>query len=295
MVKKKARDIVLDAIFIIIGTGLSAFAVTSIMIPNGLTCGGITGLARIVQESSGISFSIIYYAFSAVVFLLVTILLGFKESKKLALMSIVMPTMILIFERLSINLLDEKDLMLAAVYCGVLFGMSWGVIFWRGFAMGGTDSLSQIVKRKMFPFLDTSRILFVIDASIILISALVFDRNIALYALVTQFISMKLIDAVLYGFATKFVQLDVITNIPRELRDFVIQNVVRGVSSVEITGEYTGVKRRKLMIICSPRESMLIKRFLAKNDPSSMVSVIALNSVWGTGRGFKQIDKEDAI
>ncbi|NLY81946.1 MAG: YitT family protein [Clostridiales bacterium] len=295
MIKKKASDILLDIIFILIGTGLSGFAITSIMIPNGLSSGGITGIARIVQESFGISFSIVYYILSAVVFLLVTILLGFKESKKLILISIAMPTMILIFERLNLNLLDEKDLMLAAIYCGVLFGLSLGLIFWRGFAMGGSDSLAQIVKRKLFPFLDTSRILFVIDAIIILISGLVFDRNIALYALVTQYISMKLIDAVLYGFATKLVRLDAITNIPRELRDFVIQNVVRGVSSVEITGEYTGVKRRKLMIICSPRESMLVKRFLANNDPSSMVSVIALNSVWGTGRGFKQIDKEDSI
>ncbi len=295
MIKKKASDILLDIIFILIGTGLSGFAITSIMIPNGLSSGGITGIARIVQESFGVSFSIVYYILSAVVFLLVTILLGFKESKKLILISIAMPTMILIFERLNLNLLDEKDLMLAAIYCGVLFGLSLGLIFWRGFAMGGSDSLAQIVKRKLFPFLDTSRILFVIDAIIILISGLVFDRNIALYALVTQYISMKLIDAVLYGFATKLVRLDAITNIPRELRDFVIQNVVRGVSSVEITGEYTGVKRRKLMIICSPRESMLVKRFLANNDPSSMVSVIALNSVWGTGRGFKQIDKEDSI
>ncbi|MBK5253995.1 MAG: YitT family protein [Peptostreptococcaceae bacterium] len=293
--KKSKRDIVLDIIFVLIGTGTIGFTISAVMIPNGLTSGGITGVARIVQEAFGISFAIIYYILLTSVFILVTVLLGFKEGKKLMLISVVLPTMILIFEKLDIKLLDEKDLMLAAVYCGVLFGIGLGLVFWRGYSTGGTDSIAQILKRKVFPFLDTSRILFIIDASVILISALVFGKNIALYALVTQYITMKLIDAVMYGFTTKLVQLDVITNIPEKLKDFVIENVARGVSSTEITGEYTGIKRRQLIIICSPRESMLVKRFLSTKDPNSMVTVTALNSVWGIGRGFKQIDKDDII
>lgn len=106
---------------------------------------------------------------------------------------------------------------------------------------------------------------------------------------------MKFIDAVLYGLETKLVQLNVITSIPDALKAFVIENIQRGVSSVEITGEYTGIRRKQLVIMCSPRESMLIRRFLAVNDPHSFVSVVGLNSVWGMGRGFKEIDKEDTI
>lgn len=295
MMKKKPRDIAIDIIFITLGTAAGAFATTAIMIPNGLTCGGLTGIARLLQQYIDMDFSIIFYILCGLVFLLVTFFLGFKESKKLLLLSVTYPGVIFIFEKFNFTLLDEKDLMLAAIFCGIMFGLSSGLVFWRGFAFGSTDSIAQIIKRKWFPYVDTSRILFIIDAAVIVLSAFIFDRNIALYALVTQYIAMKFIDAVLYGLETKLVQLNVITSIPDALKAFVIENIQRGVSSVEITGEYTGIRRKQLVIMCSPRESMLIRRFLAVNDPHSFVSVVGLNSVWGMGRGFKEIDKEDTI
>ena len=49
------------------------------------------------------------------------------------------------------------------------------------------------------------------------------------------------------------------------------------------------VGRKQLKILCSPRESFLIKRHLAKKDPKSFVSVISVKSVWGRGRGFSDI------
>ena len=295
MMKKKPRDIAIDIIFIALGTAAGAFATTAIMIPNGLTCGGLTGIVRLLQQYIDIEFSIIFYILCGLVFLLVTFFLGFKESKKLLLLSVTYPGVIFIFEKFDFTLLDEKDLMLAAIFCGIMFGLSSGLVFWRGFAFGSTDSIAQIIKRKWLPYVDTSRILFIIDAAVIVLSAFIFDRNIALYALVTQYIAMKFIDAVLYGLETKLVQLNVITSIPDALKAFVIENIQRGVSSVEITGEYTGIRRKQLVIMCSPRESMLIRRFLAVNDPHSFVSVVGLNSVWGMGRGFKEIDKEDTI
>ena len=78
------------------------------------------------------------------------------------------------------------------------------------------------------------------------------------------------------------------------LTDFIMNELGRGVSSIEITGEYTGDKRKQLKILCSPRESFLIKRHLAKYDPKSFVSVISVKSVWGVGRGFSDIRDIDS-
>ena len=69
----------------------------------------------------------------------------------------------------------------------------------------------------------------------------------------------------------------------------VMNELGRGVSSIEVTGEYTGDRRKQLKILCSPRESFIIKRYLAKEDPNSFVSVTSIKSVWGRGRGFSDI------
>ena len=100
---------------------------------------------------------------------------------------------------------------------------------------------------------------------------------------------MKVGEAVMFGLSTKIVELDIIPGDPEALTKYIMEELGRGVSSVEITGEYTGDKRKQLKILCSPRESFLIKRHLAKNDPKSFVAVISVNSVWGVGRGFSDI------
>lgn len=47
--------------------------------------------------------------------------------------------------------------------------------------------------------------------------------------------------------------------------------------------------RIKLVTICSPRESMLIKRFIASKDVNAFVNVISVISVWGKGIGFDSL------
>ena len=80
--KKKLKTLVVDFIVLILACSAGAFATTAVMIPNGLTSGGITGVVRIIQSFVNINFSIVYYMIAAIVFVLVTVLLGFKEAKK---------------------------------------------------------------------------------------------------------------------------------------------------------------------------------------------------------------------
>ena len=140
--------------------------------------------------------------------------------------------------------------------------------------------------------MDISRILLVLDSVIIVISAFIFGRNIALYALVTQFIGSKMVDFIMYGFETKIVQMQIITSRSEDIAKYIMSEIHRGVSSYDIVGEYTGQHRKQLIVLCSPRESMVIKKYLIDVDPSAFVTVMQVNTVWGEGRGFTDIEEE---
>ena len=71
-----------------------------------------------------------------------------------------------------------------------------------------------------------------------------------------------------------------------------MDEIGRGVSSYDMVGEYTGAHRKQLSVLCSPRESILIKRRLAELDPKAFVSVMQVNTVWGYGKGFTDIEDE---
>ncbi len=290
--KETVKEKLINFIFLLIACAVGAFATTAVMIPNGLTSGGLTGLVRILQNYVDINFSLAYYAGAFLILIVVLATLGLQEAKKVLAVTILYPAVMFVMELFDFQLLEEKDVILAAIFCGVFSGVCNGIVFWRGYAFCGTESIATILKKKLMPQVDLSKILLALDAAIIIISAFIFGRNIALYALVTQFIASKMVDFIMYGFETKIVQVNILTTKPDETIAFVMRDLNRGVSSRTAVGEFTGQSKKELVVLCSPRESMILKRFLASVDPAAFVTVLHVDTVWGSGKGFTEINKD---
>ncbi len=290
--KETVKEKLINFIFLLIACAVGAFATTAVMIPNGLTSGGLTGLVRILQNYVDINFSLAYYAGAFLILIVVLATLGLQEAKKVLAVTILYPAVMFVMELFDFQLLEEKDIILAAIFCGVFSGVCNGIVFWRGYAFCGTESIATILKKKLMPQVDLSKILLALDAAIIIVSAFIFGRNIALYALVTQFIASKMVDFIMYGFETKIVQVNILTTKPDETITFVMRDLNRGVSSRTAVGEFTGQSKKELVVLCSPRESMILKRFLASVDPAAFVTVLHVDTVWGSGKGFTEINKD---
>ena len=291
--RARVKRLMFNLFMVAIGCAINAFATIGIMIPNGLSSGGLTGVVRILQKFITIDFSVMYYCGALIIFSICWALLGFREARKILVVTVMYPAFLILFERLGVTLLQEKDIILAAIYVGVVAGVGAGIIFERGFSFGGTDTIAKILRKKALPFVSLSQILLVIDAAVIILSGFVFGRNIALYALVTQVIFAKTVEIVMFGFDSKLVQVEIITNYHDQIAEYILNDIGRGVSNIAITGLYTGELRNKIITICSPRESMLIKTYIAGVDRKAFISVIHVESVWGTGSGFGSLsDKE---
>ncbi len=291
--KDKLKPALTDAFFLVIACVVGAFATTAVMIPNGLTSGGLTGVVRIMQYFVDVNFSLAYYAGAFLILIVVVAAIGLREARKVLVVTILYPAVLFVMELFDFQLLEEKDVILAAIFCGVFSGVCNGIVFWRGYAFCGTESIAKIIKKKFAPQVDISRILLMLDAGIIVVSAFIYGRNIALYALVTQFIASKMVDFIMYGFETKIVQVNILTAKAEETIEFVMKDLNRGVSSRTTVGEFTGQQKKELVVLCSPRESMLLKRFLAAEDPAAFVTVLHVDTVWGSGKGFSSIDREE--
>ena len=115
--KRKLRTFLIDFVVLLVSCIAGAFSTVGVLIPNGLTTGGITGIVRIVQRFVDVDFSILFYSGSFIVLLLVAVLLGIIEARKILMLSVMYPTVLFIFEHIDIQLLEEGDVLLAAVYC----------------------------------------------------------------------------------------------------------------------------------------------------------------------------------
>lgn len=293
--KINAKKIGIDLLIIAIGCLIGTFSSIAIMIPNGLTSGGVTGIARIVQHFLNLPFSWLYYAGSLIVLLMCFVILGKAEARKIVVLSVVYPAALVFWEHFDIQLIEGTDTLLATIYCGVFSGLCSGMILSRGYSSGGSDTIAKMIHAKLLPQVPLSKVLLGVDASIIIASAFVFGRNIALYALVTSVISSKVIDYYMYGLTPKIVQVEIITNEADTIQQYILDTICRGVSRENVTGAYTNTKRPKLVVLCSPRESVLIRRYVGTADPQALLTVQAINEVWGSGTGFKAHDDNAGI
>jgi len=290
--KSQVKFFFFDLLMIIVGCSIGAFSTVGILIPNGLTSGGITGIVRILQNYVDIDFSIMYYIGSMLVLILCAITLGFREARKILLVSIIYPGIMMIFEHINIQLLEESDIILAAIYCGVFSGVCSGIILSRGYSFGGSDTIAKIIHKKILPHVPLSKVLLVLDASVIIASAFVYGRNIALYALVTTIIVSKTIDIYMFGLKTKIVQVEIISDEYQDIANYIMKDINRGISMETITGAYTKKERIRMMVLCSPRESIVIRNYIAQKDTEALITVIPVDTVWGNGTGFNKISEE---
>ena len=290
--RQKIKELSADFAVLLAACCISSFSTVAVMIPNGLTSGGLTGIVRIMQNFIDADFSVLYYGCTGVVLIMVIIFLGWREFRKILMLSVMYPAVLFLFEQLNFQLLEERDVILAAVFCGVLSGTYIGLVFWKGYASAGTEAIARIIRKKLCPDLSMSRILLCVDAAIIVFSAFVFGRNIAMYALITQVIITRVSEMIIYGFTGKVVQLSIITSEHEGIKKYILEDLDRGVSSIRVTGEYTQTEFMELTVMCSLRESVLIRKKIAVLDPDAFVVVTKVEAVWGHGKGFSDIDKD---
>jgi uncharacterized membrane-anchored protein YitT (DUF2179 family) len=289
--KIKNNKVLMDIVVSGIGCLLLAFAIASILKPNGLVTGGFTGLSIVLSKLLNINYTYIYYAFSLAVMASAFFFLGKKSSFKIMLISVLFPVILIAMDRAGFYFV-ENDLLLGAVYFGVVGGIGGGLIFKRGFSTGGTDTIAQILHSKIFPFISLSQIIFVIDIGVIAFAALVFDRNIALYGIISNFVFAKSVDMVLFGFGSKKLKMEIISESNDNIADYIMNELGRGLTILDVTGGYSKEIKSKILTICSPRETMLIKRFVADIDAKAFVYVLPVVSVWGEGNGFDKLQEE---
>ena len=292
--KTKAGKFLREALLVIVSAFFGSSVQIFVMIPNGMTSGGMPGIARLITHFLPISYSLVYYTLSMIVLIIAGLTMGRAEVRRIIALGFAYPIMLFIFEHIDYVFLKSPDPFLAALLIGLFYGIATGVGYIGGYSSGGTDTLARVFKFKLFNHLRTGDIQMVMDIIIIGISAFVFDTNVAMYAIVTAIIAARVISVITVGYSGKFVQFDIIASTKEKeeaITEFVLHDVDRAVTSHLSRGEYTKEERRTLTIICTPAESIRIKKYIAENDPQAFATVMPITTVWG--KRFSDIQEVD--
>ena len=290
----KAYQVFRSTVIVLLSAFFGSSVQIFVMIPCGMTSGGMPGIVRLITHFfPQISYSVVYYTLSMLILILVFFTMGKAEVGRIIALAFAYPVMLFIFEKMDFELLDTPDPLLASLLIGVCYGMATGIGYIGGFSSGGTDSIARVIKFKLLNYVKVGDIQMAMDVTIILISAFVFNTNVAFYAVINAVVAAKVISMVMIGVGGRYVQFDIISSKPEEITEYVLNTVNRAVTSHVSRGEYTKQERRTLTVICTPNESIKIKKYVAEIDPDAFATMMPITTVWG--KRFSDIREVDNV
>lgn len=286
----KSKQIFYDFLGFVTGSICLAFSVQYFCAPNKISIGGLTGLATMVNYllHGAVSIGTLVILFNIPLFILSWIFLGRMGFVKSVIGTVTSAVFMNVFEWLHMTPY-QHDILLAALFGGVIGGVGIGLIFLRGGNTGGVDIIGRLVKLKL-PYMEIGRLILVIEGVLLVCTTLVY-RNIenALYSLITIYVYSYCIDMMLYG-VDRGKAYFVISEKPREISKEIIAKLHRGVTIIPAIGAYTDQSKEVLMIALRTNEVIKAREIIKQIDPTSFI--IVCNTSETIGYGFKSI-KDD--
>ena len=265
VIKQKIR--IKELIEFIIGCFLVALAFNLFMSPNNLVAGGVSGFSLILKHFFGLNPSTIISVANVFLIILSFLVLGKEKTKATILGSILFPIFVSLTEHLSTYIsFKESEMILIAVFGGVLQGLGAGLIFRAGYSTGGTDILNMIVS-KIFKISLGNSMLFT-DGTIIVIGAFVFGFNHLMYSLIILYLISTLTDKVVLGISDSKA-FYIITSKEKEVKDFVINELKHGVTEFNAKGGYNSENQTVLMSVVPTREYYKLKEGIHNIDKNA--------------------------
>lgn len=278
----------MDYLLIIVGTCLMAVAVISAFDKAGMVTGGFSGVAIIVKEwteslvPGGIPLWITNMALNIPLFFLGMRLGGFQFVKKalvgelcLSFWLAVLPGCIPDFN------LAGNDLLLAAVYGGVIQGVGIGLVFLGQGTTGGTDMMAALIQRKLKHY-SIAQIMQFIDGLVVVVGMYVFGVYKALYAIIAVYLVTKVTDGMIEGL--KFSKgAYIITEKADQVSHMIINEMDRGVTGLKGVGMYSGQDKLMLFCVVNKKEIVTLKEKVDMIDPDAFVIVCDVREVHGEG------------
>lgn len=278
MVKVQVRKIIV----VIIGAFIFAFSMNFFLIPAGVYSSGFSGLSqllsRLFSEYVNITISVGVWLF--LLNIPVTILGWKKVGKTFTLysfFSVIVSTFFL--NIIPIQKLSD-DILLNAVFGGVIGAIGIGMTLREGASTGGMDIIAVYLSRVIEG--SVGKFTMILNSFIILSAGFLFGWEKSLYTLVVLFSSSKVIDLI-HTQSQKLTAM-IVTENSYDLKKAILSRLTRGVTIVPAHGAYSESGKDMLITVISRYELYELRKIIKEIDAKAFTNILQTDSVIGLFR-----------
>ena len=298
LTKRQIKD------FLNLNLGVILISISYIFIqaPNNQVYGGVQGISIVINnflQSSRVSYYLL--ALNVILLIISLIFIGKGFFLKTLYASIATFVYAWILEWFltpavleTVQTFFKDNGFLFVVGGAVLAGFGLGLAFKSGASTGGMDIVQQIfLKYLKIPY---SKSIMILDGTVGLIGSLLLHKNVdllqnLLYAVVFIILEGEIMDLVAFG-GFNVRSTYIICDKVKEVKDYIITNLERGVTEVPSIGGYTNESRTMLVCILPASEYYDLKAVVMKLDPRAFMFTTRASEVHGEGFSYDSDEQQ---
>ena len=136
---KKLGYQILELCGILLGNAILAFGIAAFVLPHGMITGGATGLGLVTSRVFGVDLSVAVAVYNIILFAVGAFVLGKKFALTTIVSTIVYPMFLSFFTQQQWIATMTNDILLSAIYAGIMVGLGVGIVIRFGASTGGLE------------------------------------------------------------------------------------------------------------------------------------------------------------
>ncbi len=268
--------IVSRALLVIIGGIITAYGLESVLIPNRVSDGGVTGLSIVGSQLFSLPLGFLIALLN-----IPFVYLGYKQiGKSFAIYSVIGIATLAVSTSLMhhIPTIIQGDTLLVTVVGGIIIGFGMGLALRNGGALDGIDMLAVLLSRKS-PF-GTSDLILFLNMFVFIVVSTVFGLQGAFLSAIAYFIASKVIPIVEEGLSG-LKSFKIITTEPELMVETIRDRLGRGATYSLALGGYSNEQFKEITCIINRLEESKMKEIIQEIDPKAFVAIYDVTEVKG--------------
>lgn len=280
MVMQMYKNIFKNLFLVLLGTFIFSLAINSVVIPNQLGEGGVTGITLLFYYVFGIS-----PALSNLIINTIIMLIGWKflEKETIIYTLVAIVSMSFFLEFVVLPGFQPDNTLLAPLSSGFLIGLGIGIVILGHGTTAGVDIIALIINKYMG--LQVSVALLIIDIMIVIPLTLVIGLEKGILTLISLYITSKLLNFVMEGYNPKKAVM-IVSNQHDVIAEEIMKRVDRGITVLKGYGYYSKVEKDVLYVVINRIQLVKVQRIINEIDSNAFVTVTGIQQVLGEGFTF---------
>lgn len=264
---------------IIASSLLYAFGMNSFVKSGNLFPGGFAGLSRLLSAVCNtflhinISFSVFYFVLN----FLVTILVFRRIGHKFILYSVIWYSLTSFFTSVLKLPVITHEILLIAVFGGLINGFAIGLALQSNASSGGTDFIAIWLSMKFNK--ETWNYMLAANAVILVIAGCLYGWSVALYSIIFQYVSTQVVNTMHQRY--KLTTLDIVTNMPDEVCTAIFHTCRHGITKIKCEGGFTDQVHWMLITTINTYQLKEVVENVRKADEHAFIAINSVEKIYG--------------